>query len=158
MTDLFIHLGMPKAASTTLQREVFSRETGYLGLTSYSKNDVVRKFKAALFAKDPLDWQRKALSWVSEVTDYRQRHWPHTKRLILSDEQLSGITASRHGLYKKWPIGENGGHIHQKNRRKSGEIVQLLKQLNGHIWKHGDIKVLIILRNQPDWLCSLYAQ
>ena len=137
MTDLIFHIGLPKCGSTTLQREIFSEIPGYLGT---STKDLDRNFAKEFQKVTPTGARlkgnlKRAQLWADEVSKTLEKKFPDVSRYIVSDEFLS-----------------------QWNKKQYRPIIPFLKDFNENVWTRGQVKVLIILRNQPEKLASSYAQ
>ncbi|MFM9816312.1 UNVERIFIED_CONTAM: sulfotransferase domain-containing protein [Spiribacter pallidus] len=138
MTDLIIHIGLPKCGSTTLQREVFAREQGYLGThPSLSREDNLAKQlqQCGPFGGRQTLSRRGLHRWADRVRAHQKVQWPDVHRLIASDEVLGS-----------------------KSRLEKRPIVRLLQYLNDEIWHEGAVRALIVFRNQAERLASGYAQ
>lgn len=130
MTDLIIHIGFPKCASSTLQKVTFKDEEGYLGGHGQQYS---RQFRACT-AVGPRQWSNftQAKKWAQRV---RTEHNHDINRLILSDEMLTN-----------------------SNKFRARPIIPFLKKFSNTIWTNGEIKVVLILRNYADRLASGYSQ
>lgn len=138
MTDLVIHIGMPKCGSTTLQREVFAHESGYLGTHPDIPRDenLAKQLQHCGPFGGRQTFSRRALHrWADRVRALQQDRWPDIDRIIASDEVLSA-----------------------KSRFEERPILRLLSHLNESVWREGAVKAIIVLRNQPERLASGYAQ
>jgi len=138
MTDLIVHIGLPKCGSTTLQRQVFAYEHGYLGThPSISREDNLAKQlqQCGPFGGRQTLFRRDLHRWADRVRAHQKVHWPDVDRLIASDEVLGS-----------------------KSRLEKRPIVRLLRYLNDEIWHEGAVRAVIVFRNQAERLASGYAQ
>lgn len=131
---MLIHIGMPKAGSTTLQKHLFNRHPGitYVGLNPdgdigpYTRDPALREFVYALYGKDSLEYDTEA----SRETLYRilSRYTDDTKSVVLSHEKL----ASRYSVADR--------------AVKAGRLKALVP----------DAQVLLVIRAQHSILRSQY--
>lgn len=139
--DLIFHIGFPKCASTTLQHQVFNKYApNYLG----TARDIP---KAENYAKQfqrfaPIGVKVKgdlklAKRWANDVIEsIAQKGGPDsTKTLVASSE-----------LFTNW------------NKLKDRPIIGFLKKFSDEIWTHGDVKIVVVIRNPMGKLASGYAQ
>lgn len=148
MTQTFFHVGFPKAASSTLQKSLFSRHSGILNLGVYPKNNVgynqdlggdsdkgseilflenqyLRKFLAGLANKDELSFcyeeYRNLFNKISRYYDGRSA--------VFSNEAMTGLIFSYPDIKIK---------------------AERLKEVMG------SIKILIVVREQISILRAQY--
>lgn len=137
-TDLIFHVGYSKCASSTFQNLVFPKTKGYLGAgRNIPKQHKYAKYFQALSPCGPklkgnLNGTKK---WADQVIQLKNEDFPDCNRLILSSEFF--ITNS---LLKTRPI------------------IPFFKKFNEKVWTYGDVKVILVIRNQAERLASLYAQ
>lgn len=155
MPDLIVHIGLPKTGTTTIHKNLLRSTPGFLGRTAGAKKDLGHQFSNIFRRTHSPRWLSQANSWNALALALMQENWPGIRRLIVSDEGLSQRKTS-HLL--KWPIGSNEDIPGKKGELRSRPIISYLKQFNDYVWFGGDVKALIILRNQADWLASLYTQ
>jgi len=155
VTDLIVHIGLPKAASTTLQRNLFSGTAGYLGKSFGANNDLGWQFRNITPTEDLSFWTSEARSWVARAIECKKHLWPETQRLIVSHEDLSQRQTNTYR--QKRPIGSSQDVSGQQGDLQRHFTTTLLKGFKDYIWKSGNVKALIVLRNQPEWLASLYV-
>ncbi|HKL22888.1 MAG TPA: sulfotransferase domain-containing protein [Tichowtungia sp.] len=138
MTDLIFHIGLPKCGSSTLQRSVFRHEDGYLGTEpdiAPELNMAKQLQKCAPFAGRQTINRKGLRGWADCVRSIKQERWPNIDRLILSNEMLSSAS-----------------------RLSERPMIKVLSLLRQRFWTEGDIKVVLVLRNQAARLASSYAQ
>ena len=138
LTNLIFHIGLAKCASSTLQRSVFRYEDGYLG----TEPDIAPELNMAKqlqqcgpFAGRQTISKKGLREWAERVRRIKQERWPDTDRVIMSNEMLSGA-----------------------NRLSDRPMLKVLLLLRQHFWQEGEIKVVLVLRNQAARLASSYAQ
>lgn len=132
MTDLVVHIGLPKAGSTTLQDKIFMPFPGYLGIRNNKKKkeDLGKQFLDLVPSESNFLINNEEINrWVSCVFEHKELHCSSTDRLFISNEDLS-------------------------NR----SIAPFLSHFSKTNWKAGKVKALMIVRNQSEWLCSNYSQ
>lgn len=142
MTDLIFHIGFPKCASTTLQKTVFPTDPGYIGTYPSTGRQVKGRINYAKQFQNlsPIGVKlrgniKQAERWKKRVLEYKETHVPQVNRLIISSEFFT-----------------------QKNRIKNRPIIDFLKEFNQTLWDAGNIKIVVVIRNQSDIIASGYAQ
>lgn len=115
-----------------MQENILSSVPGYLGIVQSKKleDDLGKQFARLV----PREYNyvindEEIELWISTVLKLKKSRWPKAERLILSNEDLT-------------------------NRA----IAPFLKYFSENYWTSGQVKVLMIVRNQPEWLCSNYIQ
>jgi hypothetical protein len=138
MSELIFHIGLGKCASSTIQNNILKDQPGYLGTARGMGNDNFAK----LFQKfSPVDVRiygslERARSWAEKVKEIQSKKNPNLARYIVSSEIFT-----------------------QPNRIHNRPIIPFLKEFSDKVWyNEGKVKILLILRNQPDKLASSYAQ
>jgi hypothetical protein len=163
--DLMIHVGLPKTATTFAQVHLFRGTPGYLGLDHEARRPGDRALLNELrdlatmhhvLADDEVRSRTRA--WVAKVHDVSVALYGLT-RISISHEGLSRWPID--GRYNlRWPIREYPADWLASRRRHGPH--PLASFLEHHLvpeWRRlGTIRVSISLRNQADWLASLYAQ
>lgn len=156
--NLIVHVGLPKTATTTIQYHLAQSDpVGYLGKFSgyettnfRQKQELFSKFMSAspVGKNNDIDIN-KLISWVKDAKQYMVEN--DVENLIISNERLT----SRGGSFEnRWPIGVIDEHYNENNDRPLPEFIKTLREY----WDFGDVKVILGIRNQPEWLASLYVQ
>jgi hypothetical protein len=152
--DLLLHVGLMKTGTTTLQKLVFPAVPGYLGsLPQYDFNHrdagLGQQFIQFLAGRtvDVERWRDEACSAVEGTG---------ADTIIVSRETLT-----RWSDRGSWhvPVSGRFGDLSRPPRRSPHPLIAFLR---GHVlpaWESvGAVRTLVTLRNQSDWLASLYAQ
>lgn len=170
VTELILHIGMPKTGTTTLQGNVFAELPGFLGKDKHGRC---------------LSGTRKEAQWLVALMEryfrygvdnflrsemgrwrdhclglYRNRNAraETESRILLSEERLVMWPIGQ-GNSEKWPI-RTGLRASRGDLRRlhPAPVVAFLRDTRQDLWPHGRIRVLLTLRNQPDWFASHYSQ
>lgn len=135
--DLILHIGLAKCGSTTLQRDVFRHEAGYVGTApdlSPERNFAKRLQTCTPFrGRQTLD-RRGLQRWSQDLQEFQSEQWPGIDRLILSNEVLSSA-----------------------NRLSDRPILGVLTALKAGGWP-GRLRIVLVLRSQARLIASSYAQ
>jgi len=153
---LTLHIGLPKTATTKLQRDVFPTFPGYIcgsesiGLSGHFSDQFEQLFFDANGHRnfESGTWASEASVLVSRVK--RAEGEP----IFLSLERLFRWHDPKTGL--GWPfLGEDfAGDPHRRGAHPVIKFIDFLQRSVPHI----QIRVVITLRNQADFMASLYAQ
>lgn len=151
--DLILHVGVHRSGTTTLQEHVFSRLPGYLGRCraqygGYGHNVVTRELLRARKLLLTEDNRRPFKQWISQIRDLVA---PNEKSVLLSDEGLcQGLTGLepfmipiRQGAHEFW---------------RSPPIFSFIERISREIGSDWRLRVILTVRNQSDYLASLYAR
>jgi hypothetical protein len=170
MTDLVIHIGLPKTATTTLQEHVFPLSPYYLGkrlrwspATRFAAD--LSHLCAAMSDHSSGHTREQVEAWVARVLrEAERRPAPESATaapIVISDEGLSRWL-SPGGPYT--PINQTEGSeasYRGAALQRSGRI-PISRLLEDHlvpVWtQHGAVSVIMTLRDRADLLASLYAQ
>ncbi len=150
MTDLCIHLGLPKTGTTTLRRELLPQLDTYLTRSQEGKGQHrdKRKVKDLFHLLDgqgaPPDGRDRALQeWARRVYAWAQQR--SASRVVISEERLSTIA-------RGFPSGSKGCRAHPAEVMAEG--LEAVRQA----WEpFGSLRVLVTFRRQPEWIASMYA-
>lgn len=138
MSNLIFHIGLSKCASTSIQKAL--RDVpGYLGRMSSDRigNSLVTEL-LRISPVNRLNFNRvneKALnSWRHSVQKHLMERGFLDRNVVISREEFSK------------PIDDYTG------------LLGFLAKIRGEVWTSGKVKVIVVLRNQPDKIASEYAQ
>lgn len=133
MAQLFVHVGYPKCASTTLQRQVFACHSGLCYLDDEAVRSALLQ-RSVASAGD--DFQRaEVLSRLEAIADREKRP------VVLSCEHFC--------MPGRWL--ETRPHAPTR-RHSRDEITELLREYAPHV------RVLVVVRNQSEWVRSWYQE
>jgi len=168
MPDLHIHIGLAKTASSTLQSRLMSGRPGYLGKNkvdfppAFGYHDLVDELQVLASQCHYLgikqvesrieDWVRAVVSWAAD----RDYEGP----ICISDENIAHWPVNRRNQHNRHPLRHTPARWRSAPRRtRPIPVARLVKEHLVKAWSpHGQVKLCLVLRNQADWLGSLYAQ
>lgn len=144
--DMILHIGFPKTGTTSLQQNVFPHIPGYLeSINGQSgKKYAARQLRILMGRPNPQCAHKEHMQrWCKQVyAAAEQRNLP---RVILSAEGISSLRVkdARYLGAIRWD---------------PDTVVESLAQLQ-ELWSdYGTLKVLMTIRNQPEFLASHYSQ
>ena len=151
--QLTLHIGLPKTATTTLQTHVFPMVPGYLGkFYGESPNTAVEEpFRQHRKAHEQWTEGKSALTApATQFIESLDRF--NESQILISDEGLS-----------RWPVD---GRVnspfhdgwHETFRARPHPVVDFLAALREAGEGRLKVRVILTLRNQSDFMGSLYAQ
>ena len=153
--DLIVHVGLGKTGTTALQVQTFSNFEGFLGAPQrFGKHD------GAAGLED--EYRRACLGAVVDLQSWRAKvlatfddHLPD--RVILSQERLANWWMLDGGCYTPvlWLMSDRG----LGRREGRHPLASFIRDALIPAWRPlGEVRILLTLRNQYDWLSSHYAQ
>jgi hypothetical protein len=159
MLKLKLHIGLPKTATTFFQEKCFN-SNGYLGkkLLQPEVNEQIRAqfqelatTKILYQKKDLLEQQ--TIQLVQNLVSFSKNN--NCKTISMSSEGL--MSWYDETISAKWPM-----HGYFKNIIRDPQkdpLCLYLKNFFVPIWqRHGDLELVVVARNQSDFLASIYAQ
>lgn len=169
MTDLIIHIGLPKTGTSTIQSNLLAELPQFLGKekknrclsgTSWEAQELIRLVEGTIWEPESVV-KRRVKEWSAHCESIMSQAFPNEEEkpeaLVLSEEKLATWPlAPNSGT--RWPI-ITGWNTHVKSSRiRPAPIVRFIQKFGSILWPYGDIRVLLTLRNQSDWLASHYSQ
>ena len=163
MRRLVIHIGLPKTATTSLQTHIFPHLPGYLGKFAevetypstalwglrhlWSSGALIDNKQVFEIDGRPV-WVPALESWVEELVASDE------DILLWSEEELTQWRSPEDNA-ADWPVMVAPEVL---PRRGSHPIVGFLQHLHELLPRDVELKTILVLRNQSDWLISLAAQ
>jgi hypothetical protein len=135
MTTLFIHVGFPKTASTTLQRHLFARHSG-LGYLGKPFSETMAQVEESILRLDSFLYQESKAGLQDLVRDEISKS-QHDKLLISHEGFLRNTRYGHHDL------GTTAQRLHQVFAEGLGP--------------DSTVRIIVNLRKQPDLILSHYA-
>lgn len=157
--NLIIHIGLPKTGTTTLQEHVLAGKPGYLGKSKKNENLIDNKTL--------LSFKEKFVQHRFLIRDEVRRSTNLFVDTILSQPTKQNDSCaflwSAEGLCK-WYSGNDGYPVGSKTkeeglRERPMPFIEFISDYLKPAWnRHGGaVQVVVTLRNQADYLASLYA-
>lgn len=143
MPDLIFHLGLTKTASTFLQAQVFHGKMHTLDRRIDREEDrrQAKAFETFFRTHSPNAW----------ATDQGQRFFER-----YDTEVQSNVVISHESLYEHVPFRASG---QEENLVAEPYLLsERLEAISRSAWPHGQVKALMFIRKQADWLPSIYAE
>lgn len=155
MTDLVLHIGLPKTGTTTLQHTLSASFAGYAGkLKGKSLHRDPAKTFSRIIASNDHDWIKQLEDWKNNTLENHNLIYKAAKTVLISDESLTRGLQGNTSTH--WPLGSSREASSAQN--PSEHLSSCLKKLRDDVWRHGRVRTILVVRNQADWLASLYAQ
>lgn len=142
---LVLHVGLNKTATTLMQSELFPSSENYVGRfykpSSPRPLDLGRKLRD-IYLGSKLMWPSRLRAWATQLPPT-----PPPEGLLVSDESLvSWRNQAPYVGFDFWSYGP---------RLRPHPLADFLKVLvRSSNW---NLKIALVVRNQPDWLGSIYA-
>lgn len=145
MPDLIFHVGLGKTATTLLQKQVFPKINALgNGAKEMEKKELEKDFRNAVLFNDESIWGKKEGDKI--------------KRKILKQASNNPILYSSEYLLRPTYFYPKFNKVQYNNPNKL-MISSHIEKFKDLIWNGmGDVYVIITVRNQPEWIASVYAQ
>ncbi|MCC1495977.1 hypothetical protein [Alcanivorax sp. 1008] len=144
MPDISFHIGLYKTASTYLQNAVFPQSGGLGRGSPHNQNDILARVKKSFLYCSPGVWRESHGLMLSE--DIKNSS-PNSTHILYSDEAIYAARIFGNDARASLAAGE------------PYHLAEHFHQFKKHAWKdRGRVRVFFYVRNQADWLGSLYVQ
>ena len=135
MTTLFIHIGFPKTASSTLQRHLFARHSG-LGYLGKPFSETLARVEESILTLDNVLYEERKAG-LQDLVRGEIAKFPRDTLLISHEGFLRNTRYGHHDL---------------------GTTAQRLHEIFGEcLGPDGSVQIIVNLRKQPDLILSHYA-
>ena len=147
MQDIVVHIGLPKTATTFIQR-FMSDKVSYLGLEGSNAHYTTTLLDLFSVYSKGKNVRSGVRCWSASLTEFVQKNKQEGPVIISSEFFFAG---EFNGV-PEFPLIEN------VQPDGSPRISKFLRMLSETLKDDFTIKVLLTIRNQPEWLASKYAQ
>lgn len=172
--DLILHVGLPKTGTTLIQNKLLAHTAGYLGKApgqSLDQNcqDIVYRLQTLApwhrhLSDDELGTDLATIT-AQLVEDIYGRRQTNVSALTVSQEHLSKWPRT-HSSNSVWPIETTEGiritDTRETPRLQRDGAIPIADYVRNYLvpaWSpYGEVYILLTLRNQVEYLASLYAQ
>ncbi|MEX0732342.1 MAG: hypothetical protein WED00_01195 [Aquisalimonadaceae bacterium] len=154
---LYLHIGFPKTASTTLQRAIFRNDPAicYLGKSSLNKKTdaVCTKFLESLLWSSSRFWETHGQATAAELIAAADIINPSSgsKPVVISAEEILASTFPSLQVAMRFHQGRLVG-------LDPDVLIERLRVFALHGWTAGKIRILLTIRRQDHFLASYFAQ
>jgi hypothetical protein len=168
MTDLILHIGFPKTGTSTVQTHLLADQPNFLGKEKSNRclagaspiaKEMVQLTEAVLW-QSPSGLRKGVKGWrqrCDEILGHLRADSEAPSSLVLSEEKLATWPfTSTPG--SRWPLCTGFGSCVGVPRSRPAPLVRLLLEHGPELWPYGDIRIVLTIRNQADWLASHYSQ
>lgn len=152
LRSLTFHIGMPKTATTVLQKHVFPAFPGYVGKgyglvgqESFSEYDFSVQVRRRSLGSP--DWRGDLADWIERL------HGSGIRDVFFSDENLCAWTDGQ--LRASWPMMDAWT---PGTRCRPHPVTEFLQEVRELVGKFTEVRTILTVRNQSDLMGSLYAQ
>jgi len=155
--DLILHVGLGKTGTTTLQQRHLVHLHGYLGRTELFGQRGRGAGLDVLYHRSRQGVTVDVDAWRTTVIErLRSAGEASIERVVISQERLVGWSQDGSGFS---PIRARLSDAGRSARQAPHPFATFVREHVVPAWAPlGDVRILLTLRNQYDWLCSHYAQ
>jgi len=148
MNQLFMHIGLPKTGTTTLQRRVFPHLDALSYLGDHESSQRVHATLSGLELMPKAYFRERHTEFLHSLGLSESRVFDITRRFLISDERLTA--------YLFWPRRWRGFGYFTLCGESLLERLHILRD-HLHSQHNVELKLLITLRRQDEFLHSFYA-
>lgn len=141
MSDLVIHVGMPKTGSTTLQKHFFSACRN--NTNNEETKELLEIFRC--HQKNKIKTRRNIVEWGNRIS----AKYHNSDPIIVSDEHFCSAYLNK---LQHFPFVE-----HNPRTLDILPLAEFIRDLVT-LWSWGEVKCLLCVRDHADWIGSQYAQ
>lgn len=152
VSNVRLHLGLPKTATTTLQRYCSRNVPGYVGPGSDQiPQGFFGPYRAALVRHDP-DW------WGTSDSIRLRRKLSRAVKGAVKKSTDDAVTLSWEGALTAGLFVTDPDDAHTELDRRHHSVLHLAELFQRVFPRMRAPRILLTVRRQPEWLASLYAQ
>lgn len=144
----YLHIGLPKTATTTLQKHIFPQFPSYRGKLADGRPLSSYEWWPAHWA-----WQQQAEGWQEVLSSWASSE---EANILLSSEGLTQWPLTgRFGSHSAWPVDD---FYLASDRTRPHPVSHFLAAIRDSSPTGSAPKVIVSLRAQATFLASLYAE